>query len=162
VTADFVSSFESAVALLQIRVEEACGSAPASSWAARVAAATRAVLAFAADDPAAANRLTNDAVAQGPLGNVRYERLIAHFAERLEAGREHRPEAAGLPEITERAIVGGVALFIGRRLDRGRENELRDAAPIAIEFVLTPFLGRIEARQIATASCSRPAVELDY
>ena len=145
----FVVSFESAAGRLQICIEEACRSSRPSSWPARVAAATRAALAFAADDPTAANLLTNEAIAQGAYGRMRYERLMEHLAERLNAGREHYPDAADLPDIVERAVIGGVAFFIARRLDQGRESELCDAAPCAIEFILAPFFGEAKARRVA-------------
>lgn len=146
----FAASFETAATRLQICVEQACGSAAAVDWPARVAAATRAALAFAANDPVAANLLANEAVAQGTYGRMRYERLMGHFAERLGAGREHHPDAADPPDFVERAVIGGVAFLIARRLDQGRASELREAAPCAIEFILSPFVGEDTARRAVT------------
>jgi hypothetical protein len=83
---------------------------------------------------------------------MRYERLVEHLAERLGVGREHYPDAADLPDIVERAVIGGVTLFIARRLDQDRVSELYDAAPCAIEFILSPFLGEAKARRVAAAA----------
>jgi hypothetical protein len=145
---DFATAFESAFARLQLLVLEACEDPGPSPR--RAAAGIRAALEFAATDPAAARALTVDAWAQGASGIARHQRLIEHFAELLAAGRAERPaDAAPLPEITERALVGGLARLIAERLDRGREGELTALAPEATQFVLTPYLGTEEARRVA-------------
>jgi hypothetical protein len=77
--------------------------------------------------------------------------MISHFGERLLPGRAMRPEGERLPEITERAMIGGLAMLIAQRLDLGRAAELPALAPEAIQFVLTPYLGTEEARRVARA-----------
>lgn len=144
------SAFEPAFARLQIRIETAC--VGASGWPAQVAAGIRAALAFAAADPASAEALTNDALAAGKDGYARYDRMLAHFGERLLPGRALHPDGERLPEIVEKAMVGGIATLIAQRLTAGREAELSALAPEAIQFVLTPYLGAAEARRVATAS----------
>lgn len=138
--------FAAAFARLQVRVETAC--AAESEWPAEVAAGVRAALRFAATHPAAADLLTNGALASGPEGHARYERMLDHFAARLRAGRTERPEGERLPEITEKALVGGLAMLVAQRLDRGREAELPGAGAEVVQFVLTPYLGAEEARRI--------------
>jgi hypothetical protein len=147
---DFANAFEPAFARLQIRVETAC--AAEAGWPEQVAAGIRAALRFAAADPASARALTSDALAAGKEGFARYDRMIEHFGERLLPGRALRPEGERLPEIVEKAMVGGIAMLIAQRLTAGREAELPAAAPEAIQFVLTPYLGTDEARRIAAAS----------
>jgi hypothetical protein len=114
-----------------------------------VAAGIRAALAFATDDPVAAQRLTNDALAEGREGFLEYDRMIEEFGERLLPGRELRPEGDLLPELTEKMMIGGLATLIAQRLDFGRHVELPTLAPEAIQFVLTPYLGAEEARGVA-------------
>jgi hypothetical protein len=143
---DFANAFESAFVRLQIRVETAC--AGEADWPRRAAAGIRAALAFAASDPGGAQVLTNGALAEGRAGFVRYDRMIAHFGERLLPGRALRSEGERLPEITERAMTGGLAMLIAHRLDQGRTAELPALAPEAIQFVLTPYLGAEEARRL--------------
>jgi hypothetical protein len=109
----------------------------------------RAGLEFAATAPAAAQVLTNEALADGPDGIARQERLLAYLGERLRPGREERSEGDRLPGITERAMVGGIVTLVAQRLDQGREDELVALLPEAIQFVLTPYLGAEEARRIA-------------
>lgn len=145
---DFATAFEAAFARLQVRIETAC--AAEAEWPDQVAAGIRAALAFAATDPASAGALTNDALAAGKPGFARYDRMIAHFGERLLPGRALRPEGERLPEIAERAMTGGLAMLIAQRLDMGRAAELPALAEEAIQFVLTPYLGTEEARRFAT------------
>lgn len=144
---DFANAFESAFARLQIRIETACAAQP--NWPAQVAAGIRAALAFAAADSAAANILTNDALAAGRAGFARYDRMLEHFAAGLRPGRTERADGERLPEIIEKAMTGGLAMLVAQRLDMGRAAELPALAPEAIQFVLTPYLGAEEARRIA-------------
>jgi hypothetical protein len=144
---DFASGFESAFARLQIRIETAC--AAEGEWSGQVAAAVRAALAFAAAHPALATTLTSDVLANGRAGYARYDRMLTHFGEQLRPGRALRPEGELLPEITEKAMVGGLVALIAQRLDTGREAELPALAVEAIQFVLTPYLGTADARRVA-------------
>jgi hypothetical protein len=150
---DFPHSFEAAFARFQILIEEACMAQP--SWPLKVAAAIRAGLGFAVADPASAQLLTNDALAAGPEGIVRYERLIAYLREGLARGREEGPEAERLPDVTEHAVTSGVVMLVAQRVDAGKAAELPALVPEAIQFVLTPYLGAEEARWVA----NRPAAD---
>jgi hypothetical protein len=151
---DFADAFEAAFARLQVRVETAC--ATEAEWPAQVAAGVRAALSFAAADPASAQVLTNDALAAGREGYARYDRMLTHFGERLLPGRALRPEGERLPEITEKAMTGGLAMLIAQRLDLGRAAELPALARESIQFVLTPYLGLEEAGRVAARSEARP------
>lgn len=144
---DFSGAFEAAFARLQIRIETAC--AAEAEWPAKVSTGIRAALAFAAGDPDAVQVLTNEAMAGGREGFARYDRMIEHFAAALRPGRAERPEGEWLPEITEKTMVGGVAMLIAQRLTFDRHAELPAIAPEAIQFVLTPYLGAAEAKQVA-------------
>jgi hypothetical protein len=147
---DFASAFEAALARLQIRIETACASEV--EWPARVAAGIRAALSFGASDPAGVQVLTNEAMAEGREGFARYDRMIDHFAEALRAGRAERPDGDRLPEITEKTMVGGVAMLIAQRLSFDRPAELPALAPDAIQFVLTPYIGAEEAGRVAASA----------
>jgi hypothetical protein len=146
-------SFMAAYFRLRVAVESACRTerigATTLNWSVQAAAEIRAVLTWAEADPAAANVLTNEALARGRAGFSDYDRMLNHFAALLYAGRRERPEGGELPEITEKAMVGGLAMLIAHYLDRERAAELPDLAPEAIQFILTPFVGAEEARQMA-------------
>ena len=144
---DFSSAFDLAFARLQVQIESAC--LAESGWAAQVSEGIRAALAFAAADPAAVKALTTEALAGGRAGYERYDRMVSHLGERLLPGRALRPEGRRLPEITEKAMVGGVAMLVAQRVDLGRQAELPALATEAVQFVLTPYLGTKEARRVA-------------
>ena len=65
-------------------------------------------------------------------GFARHDRMLDYFAAGLRPGRALRPHGQDLPEITEKAIVGGVAMLIAQRLGMGKAAELPTLAPEAI------------------------------
>jgi predicted protein tyrosine phosphatase len=145
---EFAKAFEAAFARLQVAVEHA--SAQKRDWPAKAAAAVAATLEFAAGDPEAAQLLTNEALARGAEGISRHERVIAYAADQLSTGRALRPQNDQLPEITERALVGGLVMLVAQRLDQDNGAKLTAATREMIEFVLTPYVGAEEARRAAT------------
>ncbi len=142
--------FATAFARLQVRIESAC--VAEASWPAQVAAGIRAALAFAEAEPDVARVLTTDALAGGREGFIRYDRMISHLGEWLLPGRDLSPDGRDLPEITEKAMVGGVAMLVAQRVDLGRHTELSELIPEAIQFALTPYLGTAEARRVASSA----------
>lgn len=143
----FASAFETAFARVQITVEEA--SAQHREWSLRMAAAIRAGLEFAAADPAAANVLTNEAIAAGADGIARYRRLTTYIAEAFAGGRDEGADGEEPPQVTDQALAGGLLGLVAERIAAGRAAELPALAPGAIEFALTPYLGVEEARRVA-------------
>lgn len=144
---DFAFAFDSAFAGLQVRIESAC--ATAAAWPEGVAAGIHAAFEWAAAEPAAAQLLTNDALAGGAEGFERYERMVSYAAELLAPGREQSLHGERLPEITERAMASGVTMLVAQRLSLGQAAALPALAGEATQFVLTPFLGGSEARRVA-------------
>ncbi len=144
---DFAVAFDSAFAALQVRVESAC--AGVEEWPAGVAGGIRVAFEWVAEEPRAAQLLTNDALAGGSAGFERYERMITYVAGLLLPGRAQAGHGERLPEITERAMASGVTMLVAQRLSMSREGELPELAPEAIQFVLTPYLGSAEARKVA-------------
>jgi hypothetical protein len=147
---DFTAAFEASFARFQVCVEEAC--AARADWPAQIAAAIRAGFEFAAADPIGASLLTKESLAAGPDGIVRHQRLLAYIAEGLADGRDEAPDGRRLPDLTERAVAGGLLTLVAERLERNRLTELPAIASQAIQFVLTPYLGAEEARRIAASS----------
>jgi hypothetical protein len=139
---------------------DACGREV--DWPAKVAAGVRAGLEFAAAAPPSVQMLVNEALAHGVGGVERYERLVAYLSEYLDAGRGERPEGSQLPDITERAMAGGVLMLVAQRIDQGKASELPALVPEAIQFVLTPYVGQEEARRVGAefgAADRRPPTE---
>jgi AcrR family transcriptional regulator len=146
---DFAAAFEASFARFQIRVEEACAGQP--DWPSQIAAAIRAGLEFASADPAAANLLTNEALASGVDGIARHRRLLTYVAESLAAGRQPCPRGGELPQLTEQALAGGLLGFVAERLNRGKAAELPQLAAEAVQFALTPYLGVEGAKRLAAS-----------
>lgn len=144
---EFARAFDSAFGALQVRIESAC--APADAWPAGVAAGIRAAFEWVAAEPNAAHLLANEALESGRAGFERYERMVAYIAGLLEPGREWASHGERLPEMTERAMAGGVTMLVAQRLSLRREAELPGIASEAVQFVLTPYLGGAEARRVA-------------
>jgi hypothetical protein len=149
---EFADAFESAFGRLRIRVESAC--ANRADWPSGVAVGIRAALGFAAADPAAVRVLTVDALAGGKPGYAAYDRMISYLCDLLLPGRAERSDAERLPDETERALAGGIAMLVAQRVDLERHVELPALAGEATQFVLTPYLGMDEARKVATANLS--------
>jgi hypothetical protein len=143
---DFEAAFEAARPRLRAAVLAACP--PDAEWPARVAAAIYAVLDFAIADPAAICVLTRDALLHRPDGPQRFLELTAEFAELLRrVASPAGPHQAPLPEATEQALVGGVAMIITDHLRAERLDRLREAGPELVELSLQPYLGRVQARR---------------
>jgi hypothetical protein len=71
----------------------------------------------------------------------------------MRPGRELRdPSAEALPESMERGLMGGVNNLFGLHFFGDRADELPGVLPDLVQFVLTPYLGPAEARQIALES----------
>ena len=146
----FAADFEAAFARLQVALETACMND--GTWAEGAIAAVRRGLEFAAAEPESASTLTSRALAEGPDGFGRYERLMSYLARLLEPGRAESPHGASLPATTERSLAGGVLTIVANRVDRDRAGELPELTAEVIQFVLTPYLGTEAARKIATAA----------
>lgn len=152
---DFAAAFEAAFARLQVLLEMACaGDGP---WHERAIVAIRRALEFAAAEPDAASLLTNRALAEGVDGVERYERLMGYLASLLEGGRAESPHGTDLPATTERSIAGGVATIIANRVNRGAAEEVPRLLPEMVQFVLTPYLGTVEATYLGTEEAKRIA-----
>lgn len=141
---DFAAAFERTFASLRAEVNAAC--MRELPWTGRVAAGIQAAFAFAADRPQAVRLLTADALTGGEESQAHLQRLVSHFADLLSAARDIDPDQTAL---SDKALVGGVVLLVGRLLREGREAELPAVAAEAIQLVLTPHLGAERAGEVA-------------
>jgi hypothetical protein len=150
---DFARSFEAGYAKLRVAVETAY--ATETDWPMQAAAAIRAVLEFAVEDPIAARVLTGDSLAQGCGHFICRRRPVDHLSRLLAAGRDTHAKGKELPSLLEDALAGGIFMLVGQRLEAGDAGTLAALAPDAIEFALTPYIGRDKAREVATAGSPR-------
>lgn len=119
-------------------------------WPAKVAAAVAAAIRFAVESPGEARLLIFDAVGAEPELAARVLASNEHLVGMLRAGREHCPQAAMLPELTERAMIGAATTIVGNRLMRGQADRLPALEPELVQLILIPYLGREEARRAST------------
>jgi AcrR family transcriptional regulator len=143
-----VATHEASLESLMGRISVAC--AGQRGWAAQVRAGVGAVVEFADRAPDQARLLALDALAADAQSSRRALAVVDQFAEMLRSGREHYPKAAKLPPVTERALVGSIAMAIGCQLLEGQ-------SPAGLEgqlvyLVLTPYLGAAAAKRIARPS----------
>jgi hypothetical protein len=67
----------------------------------------------------------------------------------MRGGRELRPEAAELPDLLEPILVGGMASLVTGALLAEEHERLPAMEAQLVEIILTPYLGRDEARRVA-------------
>ncbi len=141
-----LAAHEDAFERLLFLVLRACNSQ--HEWPLKLKAGVGATLRFAAEEPDRARLLT--------LGSLSADRTIwrrltasrDHFAVLLAAGREHR-QGLPIPEVTERALIDGIAALLAAHLADGNAATFSDLEPQLVELVLGPYLGAREAARVA-------------
>ncbi len=121
----------------------------ASEWPFKVKSVIEVTLEYAAVEPAQAGLLTLDALS----ANVEMvQQVLAstdHLAALLSRGRAHGKEAATLPELTEKSLVGALTAIVSSRIAGGEAERLPELAPQLVELTLTPYVGAAEAKRVA-------------
>jgi AcrR family transcriptional regulator len=128
-------------------VFRACNAA--SEWPFKVKSVIEATLEYAAAEPAQMGLLTMDALS----ANVEMAQQILasseHLAALLSRGRAMSEEAAALPELTEKSVVGALTAIVASRIANGEAEGLPGLAPQLVELALTPYAGAAEAKRVA-------------
>jgi AcrR family transcriptional regulator len=129
-------------------VFRACNAA--SEWPFKVKSVIEAALEYAAVEPAQMGLLTLDALS----ANVEMAQQVLvsteHLAALLSRGRAMSEEAATLPELTEKSIVGALTAIVSSRIANGEAGGLPELAPQLVELALTPYVGAAEAKRVAS------------
>ncbi len=120
-----------------------------AEWPGKVSAATAAVLGSLVEVNPLARALWVEAAGANLAAAECQLVALEQFAEMLRDGRRHYPAAAAMPEITERALIGGVATVVSRCLLAEEPKALVALRPQLIELLLMPYLGGPEARRFA-------------
>jgi AcrR family transcriptional regulator len=118
-------------------------------WPLQVKGAVAAGLDFVTETATRARFFAVEALGAGPLMLERHITAIERGVPLLRAGRDHSPDAVGLPPITEPVLIGGVACMVGGALLQEEQAELPAMASELVEILLTPYLGPEEASRIA-------------
>jgi AcrR family transcriptional regulator len=132
-------------------------SSSASEWPEKIAVAVAAAIDFAVRAPEEAQLLVLEAAAAEPALVVKVLASNDYLVGLLRTGREYCPEAASLPELTERALIGATVSVIGARLLSGQTDQLPGLEPQLVQLILMPYLGIEEAARVAQGPSLRLA-----
>jgi len=114
----------------------------------RVRAGVDAFLAYVESEPAFAHLILIDVLSAGPEAMSGFEESVAAAARLLRPARELTGTTTPLPDATEETIIGGVVWIVSQRLG-AKPKKLTGLAPELVEFMLTPYLGPVKAREAA-------------
>lgn len=128
-------------------VFRACNAA--SEWPFKVKSVIEAALDYAAAEPAQVGLLTLDALSADVAMAQQVLASTEHLAALLSRGRALSEEAAALPELTEKSVVGAVTAIVSSRIASGEAARLPELTPQLVELALTPYLGAAEAKRVA-------------
>ena len=138
--------FSASFLALQEAVRFAC--AAETQWQARIVVGLRAVLEFAAADPAAARALTLQARAGSPAAADSQDEVIAYFAESLA---EVAPTGKLVAISTDQGVVESIATIVRGHLLAGTAAQLPSVMPDLVYLTLMPYTGLDEARRWANS-----------
>lgn len=134
---------------LSLEVAAACEAG--DEWPAKVRRGLGAMIASLVEASAPARVFAVEAAAASFAAAERQFATMEEFAAMLRVGRRIYPAAASLPDITERALIGGVSSIVIRHLLAENAENLPALQPELVELVLIPYLGESEARRAARA-----------
>jgi hypothetical protein len=139
--------FSVSLRALQDAVRRAC--AAETQWQARIVVGLRAVLEFAAADPAAARALTIQARNSNSDVADNQDGVIAYFVELLG---ELTPAEKVVAVSTDQGVVDSIATIIRGHLLAGTAPQLPGAVPDLVYLTLLPYTGLTEARRWASSA----------
>jgi AcrR family transcriptional regulator len=120
-------------------------------WPLKVKAAIGTTIDYAVVEPAAVRLLTIDAIASGVDVAHAVLESADQLAELLRAGRKYGPLGSGLPELTEKALVGAISAILSSRLVKEEPRHLHALEPQLVELTLMPYVGVEEASRVAAS-----------
>lgn len=125
----------------------AAGQAEKGGWAARVRAELEALLdCFAANPDLALFALGAPPAAGGEVA-IAYRQFLQRLLEIFAEGRPQRAKRP--PPASEYGLIGGLAALVLAAAENQRADGIRALLPELTELVLTPYVGRAAALDIA-------------
>ena len=134
---------------LWLDIEGGCD--PAAPWPRRIQAAVAVLIGTLAETAATARLFVVEAPSVSLAAAERQYTALSHLASYLRTGRGLYPRAAELPEVTERALIGGTVSIVCEHLLAEDPDEITRLRPQLVEVLLSPYLGEEEARAVASA-----------
>lgn len=144
----FLAAQQFAMSTALSRVVEAAGEI--DDWPHQVEAGLAAFLRYVAEEPALARTCMVDALAAAPASVRYYEESMQAFVSLFRLGRDVSPHGQELPDTLEEALIGGVFWILYQRLMVDEPEAIGELLPEVLEFALTPYLGAVAARAIAS------------
>ncbi len=142
----FLAAFDAVLAHLRELVGEAVALCP--EWSQRVVAALSALLDFFEAEPDLARLCLVEPVTATPTIAGRFREEVIACIPYLKLGRAESADTASLPESTEDSLLGGLVVLTSRSILAG-EGPLPELLPDLVEFVLAPYLGPEQAKELA-------------
>lgn len=143
----FAAAYE--VVSVHLRDSMLAAAEPYEEWPRRLRAELATLLkAFAADPALARFWLIEPLAAGGEIADL-YRASMRALAAILRPEPSDEPPPGSTAHAREQALVGGLTTLIVRRLGAGEPEDLPDLLPDLLELVMTPYLGRDEARRLA-------------
>ncbi len=138
-------------AFIERLIRETAGSIDARrEWPVRVREAVLAALHFVDETTSRARFFAVEILVAGPSVVGRQVSALDRVVPLLREGRLHYPNAADLPAVTEAVLIGGAAYLLYGSLLAEEPLRLGRLGPELVEILLTPYIGREEARRIAS------------
>jgi AcrR family transcriptional regulator len=145
----FLAAFEKGLTEIRPAVSKAFESE--SEWPLKVRAAIVAGLAKFSKHPEIARLLTTEPFVAGPQVAGRHKAVVEELVPYLRAGRDLESAPEPLPDTTEKGLLGAASALISRHVLAGEGDKLPELAPDLTQFLLTPYLGPVEAHRVASA-----------
>ena len=131
----FLATYDSIVEAAMKRVTQAY-LAP-GDWRERMRAGFTEFMAVLASDPAAARLVIVDSLALGARALERRAGAASGFEQMLRASFDQTPELGHVPDVTIRAMVGGVRRVIYHQLTEGNPDRLPELVDELLRWVLS-------------------------
>lgn len=140
----FLSAFDSAAK----RLRESIGAASegGEDWREQIRLGLEALLRFIAAEPDAAATLIVESRGAGPVGAVRHDDLLEHFARCIDATVSRELSDAS-SEIAADGVVGGIASVLHTRIAKKELDDLDSLVPSLMYFVVLPYGGHKAATE---------------
>lgn len=120
-----------------------------TDWPRQVQAALHAALAAVVEASPLARVFAVEATAASLAAAERQFAAIDQYASLLGEGRRRYPQAATLPQATERALVGGIVSILCGHLLAEDPAAIPRLESQLVELLLIPYVGEVEAKRVS-------------
>ncbi len=149
----FLEAYDAAIGEALRRVSDA-GSEAQGDWPQQVFAALSSFLSYVAENPTMARMCLVETLGAGPAAVTRYEETVERFVPLFRLGRAGTDHGHRLPQTMEETMVGGLFWLIHDKIINREVERIESLLPELTQFVLTPYIGRVEAAEFVREHCA--------